>query len=91
MLESLFNKVAGLKVSLLKRDSNTGVFLGNLGNFLKHLFFTEHPRWFLLMFVLSELYFIMRITRKKITALSAITCSKLTIETLEQGVKYIQS
>ena len=26
-----------------------------------------------------------------ITAQPAITCSKLTIETLEQGVKYVQS
>ena len=28
---------------------------------------------------------------KKKTAQPAITCSKLTIETLEQGVKYVQS
>ena len=33
MLKSLFNKVA----TLLKGDSNTGVFLWNLGNFLEHL------------------------------------------------------
>ena len=32
--------------------------------------------YFIVMFVLSQ---------------SAITCSKLTIETLEQGVKYVQS
>ena len=28
---------------------------------------------------------------KSITAQPAFTCSKLTIETLEQGVKYVQS
>ena len=32
-LESLFNKVAGLKPSLLKTDYNTGVFLWILQNF----------------------------------------------------------
>ena len=34
---------------LLKRDSNTGVFLWNMRNFEEHLFFTEHSRWLLLM------------------------------------------
>ena len=28
---------------------------------------------------------------KELTTQSAITCSKLTLETLEQGVKYVQS
>ena len=36
MSEGLFNKVAGLR--LLKRDSNTVVFLWNLRYFLEHLF-----------------------------------------------------
>ena len=36
MSEALFNKVAGLR--LLKRDSNTIVFLWNLRYFLEHLF-----------------------------------------------------
>ena len=39
MLQSLFNKVAGLgSATLLKRDSNTGVFLWNLWNFQEQLF-----------------------------------------------------
>ena len=39
MLESPFIKVAGLRsTTLLKRDSNTGVFLWSLQNFYKHLF-----------------------------------------------------
>ena len=29
--------------------------------------------------------------KTKVTSQPAITCSKLTIETLEQGVKYVQS
>ena len=29
--------------------------------------------------------------KKKVSAQPAFTCSKLTIETLEQGVKYVQS
>ena len=33
-----FNKVAGLQLHL-KRDSDTGVFLSNLRNFSKHLFY----------------------------------------------------
>ena len=32
-----------------------------------------------------------RINKKIKPALAAITCPKLTIETLEQGVKYVQS
>ena len=41
MLESLFNKVAGLKAAtLLKADSNAGVFLW----IFKNTFFTEHLR-----------------------------------------------
>ena len=44
MLESVFNKVAGLQAcNLLKRDSNTGVFLLILRNY-KNTFFEEHMR-----------------------------------------------
>ena len=40
VLESLFNKVAGLKAAaLLKRDSNTGVFLRILRNFKEQPFY----------------------------------------------------
>ena len=40
--ETLFNKVAGLRPgTLLKRDSNTGVFLWILRNF-KNTYFEEH-------------------------------------------------
>ena len=43
VLESLFNWVASLRPEfLLKRDSNTGVFLWNLQNLIKNTFFTEH-------------------------------------------------
>ena len=45
-----FNKVAGLGLQLYqKRDSNTGVFMWNLLNFLEH-FFTEHLQWLFLKF-----------------------------------------
>ena len=33
----------------------------------------------------------MKIKIPKVTTQAAFTCSKLTIETLEQGVKYVQS
>ena len=38
-----------------------------------------------------EVIFITRVLRNSTTSQPAITCSKLTIETLEQGVKYVQS
>ena len=38
VLESLFKKAAGLKETLLKRDSNTGVFPGILLSFQERLF-----------------------------------------------------
>ena len=38
-LESLFNKVAGLKAcNFFKGDSNTGVFLWNIRDFSEHIF-----------------------------------------------------
>ena len=41
VLESFFNKVAGLRpATLLKRDSNAGVFLWILRNF-KNIYFEE--------------------------------------------------
>ena len=50
MLESLFNKAAGLKTwrpaTLLKRDSNTGVFLWILRNFEEHLFLQNTASFF---------------------------------------------
>ena len=33
---------------------------------------------------------IVKLKRKRVLPQPAITCSKLTIETLEQGVKYVQ-
>ena len=47
MLQSLFNKVAGLKVTLLKRDFKTSVSCEFLQMF-KSIFFTEHLQWLLL-------------------------------------------
>ena len=44
VLESLFNKVAGLRpATLLKRDSKTSVFLWNLRIFWEHLFYRTPP------------------------------------------------
>ena len=44
VLESIFNRVAGLRATtLLKRDSNTSVFLWNLRIF-KNTYFEEHLR-----------------------------------------------
>ena len=37
-----------LKKSLLKKNSNTGVFLWRLQSFYEHPFFIEHLRWLLL-------------------------------------------
>ena len=45
MLESLFNKVAGLMATLLKIDSITGV---SYSEFLKTTFFIEHLWWLFL-------------------------------------------
>ena len=49
MLESLFNTVAGLKAcNFIKKDSTARIFLRNLWNFWKRLFFTEHLLWLIL-------------------------------------------
>ena len=42
-------------------------------------------------FLTSSPYSRVRPNREEDTTQSAFTCSKLTIETLEQGVKYVQS
>ena len=48
VLESLFSKVAGPQpATLLKRDSNTGVYLWNLRIF-NNTFFKEHFQWLFL-------------------------------------------
>ena len=39
----------------------------------------------------QNLHFTSYISNDQMITQSAITCSKLTIETLEQGVKYVQS
>ena len=39
----------------------------------------------------SNLFYKVKILEHNGTTQSAFTCSKLTIETLEQGVKYVQS
>ena len=45
VLESLFNKVTGLKVrDFIKRDPDTGVFLFILKKFYKHLFYRTPPK-----------------------------------------------
>ena len=43
MLESLFNKVAGLYAILLKRDYNTSVFLWILQNVYEQHFYRTPP------------------------------------------------
>ena len=46
MFESLFNKAPGLTpATLLKRDSNTGVFPGNIAKCLRTAFLIEQLRW----------------------------------------------
>ena len=51
MLESLFNKVAGLKAcNFTKKGTPTQVFFVNIAKFLRTPFFTEHLRWLLLDF-----------------------------------------
>ena len=53
MLESLFNKVAGLKGStLLKRDSITDLSLWNTTKILRTAFFIEHLWWLVLLVVI---------------------------------------
>ena len=52
MLESLFNKVASFPTTLLKRDSNTDVFLWILRNFQKRLFLQNG--WLLLRIAVTE-------------------------------------
>ena len=59
--ESLINKVAGLQpfrpALLLKRDSNTGVFLWNLRNFYNTFFYSGTPGgcfWVLIDFILQR-------------------------------------
>ena len=59
--ESLINKVAGLQTFrpalLLKRDSNTGVFLWNLRNFYNTFFYSGTPGgcfWVLIDFILQR-------------------------------------
>ena len=54
VLESLFNKVAGLRpTTLLKRDSHTGAFLWKLRNFYKHLFWKVQMATFSFLFNIS--------------------------------------
>ena len=54
-------------------------------NYLK-LRFCENRKW-----VKAFSYFRKKLHLIYLTAKPAITCSKLTIETLEQGVKYVQN
>ena len=56
VLESLFNKIAGLQAATLsKRDSNTGSFLWKLWNFLEHLR-TSANDCFCLLESISEMF-----------------------------------
>ena len=50
VFDSLFNKLSGLirSATLLNTDPNTGVFLSNLGTFIRTPFSTEHFPWLLL-------------------------------------------
>ena len=85
-----FNKVAGLRLW----DCGTGVFLWILRNFQEHLCYRA---------LLDECFCIMSITGNiliyavlffwilLLTSQPVITCLKLTMETLEQGVEYVQS
>ena len=56
MLESLFNKVAGLQAcNFIKKDSNTG-FPVTTASFLRAAFFKEHLRRLLLQFAIADVY-----------------------------------
>ena len=53
-LAEMFFKIGERPATLLKRDSNPSVFLGNLENFEENLFFYEkHLLWWLLLAINS--------------------------------------
>ena len=58
VLESLFNKVAGIQVcNFIKKRLRHRCFPVKLAKFLKKHFFTEHLRWLLLMMLLYNQYY----------------------------------
>ena len=76
VLDSHFNKVAGLQpTNLLKKRLQHKCFPVNFSELIKTAFFGTPPGGYF-CFAATQL---------------AIKCSKLTIEILEQGVKYVQS
>ena len=79
-----FNKVADLRpATLLKKRLWRSCFPVNFAKFLRTLFFTERLCWLLRN----------RSNKSNISDSSQVifTCSKSKIETLEKGIKYIQS
>ena len=84
-----FNKVAGLRPeTLLQKRLWHRCFPVNFAKLLRTPFLQNTSGRLLLIFL-----FMQHCNKIKTIATSqpAITCSKLTIETLEQGVKYVQS
>ena len=58
VLESLFNKVAGIQVcNFIKKRLRHRCFPLKLANIFKKHFFTEHLRWLLLMMLLYDQYY----------------------------------
>ena len=49
VLESLFNKVAGLKVCNFIKENPAQVFPSEISEIFKNTFFTEHLRWLFLL------------------------------------------
>ena len=79
MLESLFNKVLGLRSeTLLKRDSNTGVSC-EICEIFKNTCFEEH------------LPTTASLLSSECSSLANVSFLKSTIETIEKGGKCVQS
>ena len=70
MLESLFNKVAGLKAcNFIKKRLQHRCFPVNIAKFLRTSFFTEYLRWLLLHIVSIKLRNIFKLSPFHVTSL----------------------
>ena len=87
--------------NFIKKETLAQVFSCEFCEIFKNMYFEDHLRkaaswslWFslitlkILVDALSYLFYVIRVLSN---SQPAITCSKLTIETLEQGVKYVSS
>ena len=77
---------ASRHVTLLKRDSNAGVFLWS---FYEHLFFTEHLRWLLLTFWIQYIVSILLYPqRSQSTQSSCSSISPIVVRQLANTAKH---